>query len=191
MDLVTPATGNGVRAHSARRLRGTCAALCLLLAPVLAWAEPTEADVKAAFAFSFLRFTTWPDTAFQGPDSPLVMGVRGAPEMLDRLTTLAAGQTIQGRAVIVRAAPAADLAPGMHALYLGKSSATADIPAAVLTVGDTPGFARRGGIIGLVVVDQRVRFEINLDNAHRSGLQLSSQLLGLAKIVSDSPGAAP
>lgn len=38
-------------------------------------------------------------------------------------------------------------------------------------------------MIGLVVVDATVRFEVNLDAVRRSGLQLSSRLLALATHV--------
>jgi hypothetical protein len=59
----------------------------------------------------------------------------------------------------------------------------------VLTVGDGRGFAQAGGIIELYVEAARIRFAINVDAAERSGVRLSSRLLGLAKVVRD--GDAP
>ena len=56
-------------------------------------------------------------------------------------------------------------------------------PLPVLTVSDGKGFSLAGGIIELYVEGGRMRFAINLDAADRSGLRLSSRLLGLAKIV--------
>ncbi len=53
----------------------------------------------------------------------------------------------------------------------------------VLTVSDGKGFSLAGGIIELYVEGGRMRFAINVDAAERSGLRLSSRLLGLAKIV--------
>ena len=53
----------------------------------------------------------------------------------------------------------------------------------ILTVGETPGFAERGGVIRFTVEDNRVRFEVNVDAAHQADLNISSRLLTLAKII--------
>ena len=55
-----------------------------------------------------------------------------------------------------------------------------------LTVGETEGFAELGGIINLTVEGNKVHFEVNQLAAQRAGLKISSKLLSLAKIVSDS-----
>ena len=55
----------------------------------------------------------------------------------------------------------------------------------VLTVSDGKGFSQAGGIIELYVEGGRMRFAINVDAAERSGLRLSSRLLGLAKVIRD------
>ena len=59
--------------------------------------------------------------------------------------------------------------------------------AAVLTVGDTPGFVKRGGIIQFVPDGNKVKFEINLAASRRAGLNLSSELLKLARVVRKTP----
>lgn len=56
-----------------------------------------------------------------------------------------------------------------------------------LTVGDSPEFAHEGGVIRLYLVDDRVRFEINVDAAERAHLTISSKLLVLAHVVRDGP----
>lgn len=53
----------------------------------------------------------------------------------------------------------------------------------MLTVGDMDGFARHGGIIGFVMDDNKVAFEINAGAAKRAKLKVSSKLLKLAKSV--------
>jgi hypothetical protein len=52
-----------------------------------------------------------------------------------------------------------------------------------LTVGDYPEFLNEGGVVYLRMVGGRVRFEVNVAAARRSGLHLSSQLLRLAMAV--------
>ena len=60
-------------------------------------------------------------------------------------------------------------------------AALADAP--VLTVSEIPDFLSRGGIIQFVLREDRVRFEVNLINAQRIGLMLSSQMLNVASAV--------
>ena len=52
-----------------------------------------------------------------------------------------------------------------------------------MTVGETPGFAADGGAINLKLEDGRVRFEINVAEAERQQLHISSKLLSLAQVV--------
>ena len=53
----------------------------------------------------------------------------------------------------------------------------------ILTISDLVGFAKRGGIIGFVEDNNKIRFEINLDAAQKENIKIRSQLLTLAKEV--------
>jgi uncharacterized protein DUF4154 len=53
----------------------------------------------------------------------------------------------------------------------------------ILTVGDTDGFALRGGAINFTLQARKVRFEINPAITEQAGLKVSSQLLKLATLV--------
>ena len=53
----------------------------------------------------------------------------------------------------------------------------------ILTIGEMPGFAKRGGIINFMLEDNKVRFEVNVDAAKQADMNISSRLLALAKIV--------
>jgi len=53
----------------------------------------------------------------------------------------------------------------------------------VLTISETAGFAKRGGMINFTLQDSKVRFEANVDAAKQAGLNISSRLLSLASIV--------
>ncbi len=55
----------------------------------------------------------------------------------------------------------------------------------ILTVSDMEQFAEHGGMIALTVEDQKVRFSVNIAAVERSGLKMGSQLLKLARIVTD------
>jgi hypothetical protein len=54
-----------------------------------------------------------------------------------------------------------------------------------LLVGDTPRFAENGGMLGLVLEEDRVIFEANPDAIRRSRVTVSSKVLRLARIVKE------
>ena len=56
----------------------------------------------------------------------------------------------------------------------------------VLTVGESEGFAKQGGVIGFVMEKDQVRFEINTGAARQAGLKIDLRLLKLAKRVFNS-----
>ena len=58
-----------------------------------------------------------------------------------------------------------------------------EVGTGVLTVGEAPGFLRAGGIIGFVVENRRVRFDVNQGAAARARLRISSKLLSVARSV--------
>jgi len=81
-----------------------------------------------------------------------------------------------------------------HILFLSSSEESQLLPllkvlekATVLTVSDMEQFAERGGMVAFTVEDQKVRFNVNVEAVERAGLKMGSQLLKLARIVSDKP----
>ncbi len=55
--------------------------------------------------------------------------------------------------------------------------------APVLTVGESNGFASEGGIVNLVLNDNKISMEINVAAAKKARLSISSKRLNLAKIL--------
>ena len=55
----------------------------------------------------------------------------------------------------------------------------------VLTIGEHPGFAGLGGMIGFYKEENKIRFEINRTRAMAAGLRLSASLLRLARIIEE------
>jgi hypothetical protein len=151
-------------------------------------------EMRAAFVLNFAKFTEWPaDSAAPARDA-WVIAVVDAPGMAQALGRLAQGKTVRERPVRVVAARATESVPPCHVLYIG-GSAEAAVRAAlaaaggrpVLTVGDSDLVARWGAVIRLLVLEDRMRFEVNVDAARRSRLAISSKLLGLAMVTHDLP----
>lgn len=176
--------------HSARRLRRFAGlALAMALAGSgLVHAQGTGADeatVKAGFVFNFIKFTQWPPVR-TAAGSPLHLCALSDTALQGTLELLQ-GRQVAGRAVEVRRrVPPAEWRQ-CDVMFLGDGDAAVRDgvlrqlgSAPVLTVGDLPGFVAAGGMIGLRIESDRVRFDVNLAVAQRSGLALSSQMLQLA-----------
>jgi hypothetical protein len=58
----------------------------------------------------------------------------------------------------------------------------------VLSVSDMDGFVRRGGMVGFVLRDGRVRLRIDAMRASEAGLSISSKLLRVAELVTHRGG---
>lgn len=152
-------------------------------------ALPTEYRVKAACLYNFAKFIQWP-TGSQPDEGSFVITVLGRDPFGNALDDTLRGKTIDNRKILLRrVSRAQDLGPS-QILFISDSERER-LPAilkqvettAVLTVAEMSEFAERGGVIRLRMDQDRVRLEINVAAAERSGLRISSQLLKVAEIV--------
>lgn len=182
--------------------RTAAVALCLGLlalasairAQSTAGSGSSEYLIKAGFIYNFAKMTEWPAPAFPQPASPIVIGVLGTDPFQGMLDDVLRGKQVNGREFVVKHLKWGDDLRSCNILFVSSSERThfdelfrliKGLP--ILTIGDTPGFADRGGIINFVLEDDKVRFEIDVNAANQVNISISSRLLALAKIV---PGAS-
>ncbi len=162
------------------------ALVAALAAPTLHAATTKEHQLKAAFLYNFAKFVEWPPEALAETDaSPLVIAVLADEAFVQELVKAVQGRFVKKHPVEVRRISGDDELGGAHILFIGAgresrlAGALRGSPG-LLTVGESPEFARRDGIITFVLVDDQVRFAINQISGEASGLKLSAQLLKLA-----------
>lgn len=178
-----------------KRIAGVLAAVVIsffmLTASIPVNAEPPAFDeytIKAGFLFNFAKFVEWPAEVFKDPQSPMVICIIGKDPFGSRLDVFE-NKTIAGRRLVIRRVSSVDQAEKCHICFIGRSERE-QLPAIlkairnrkVLTISETQNFCRAGGVINLFLDDDKVRFEINIRNADKAGLKMSSQLLNLARI---------
>jgi len=190
-----------------RRLRLLIIIPALLLAGAVPSAHAQDATnsseylVKAGFIYNFANLVQWPSTAFSQSDSPIVIAILGEDHFGTTLDRVLQDKKVNGRPFVVkRLKSVAELLKSVaelkdcQILFVSSSEMphlseamqiVRGIP--ILTIGETPGFANRGGIINLVLEDNKVRFEVNVDAAKQADLNISSRLLALARIVQQGP----
>jgi hypothetical protein len=149
--------------------------------------RPREYQVKAAYLYGFGRFVEWPTGAPVAADGAFVLCVLGEDPFGRLLDEAADGAVMKNQPVSVRRIERAEDGSACDTLFVSASeqprlarilSVLERRP--VLTVGDSPEFARQGGMIGFSTEGSRVRFTVNLAAAQDAGLMLQSELLRVA-----------
>jgi hypothetical protein len=161
----------------------------VLLTPLCAVAQDvTEPALKAAFIYSFAKFTQWPADAI-ATGAPLILCVVGDPAIGGALEQAVKGRTLEGHRIgVTQTASDGPALKGCHIAYVSGLTArqAAEVIAAlrdapVLTISDVEGFTRLGGIAQLFFEHGHLRFNVELESARRARLNISSTLLALAR----------
>jgi len=138
--------------------------------------------------FNFTKFVEWPTDAL-ARNNQLIICIAGtdpfkgsSDRYQDRIS--------KGKTIKIRSINDPQEVQGCNLLFIDQSQQenlaaylhqTSGMP--ILTASNISQFASHHGIIGLYRQDDRIRFEINHDEARKSRLTISSNLLKLAKIV--------
>ncbi len=154
---------------------------------------PDEYTVKAVFLYSFGRYCQWPPGALPGASDSFVIGILGKDPFGETIDKIAAKKTVQNRRIVVRRFATPDDYGGPCQILFVSRSVPPDQQAAVieklggepvLVVGESPGCAEHGATANFVIDGDRIRFEINIENARRAQLQMDAKLLSLGIPVS-------
>lgn len=154
--------------------------------------QPTEYEVKAAFVHNIVKFVEWPETArTDGSLTLCILGKDPSGSALDALRGRHIGNKVWE---VSHANPDTNLGR-CDVLFIAASESgnlgqilAATKGSAVLTMGDSPGYAQEGVMVNLYLEQNRVRFEINTESVKRARLKISSQLLKLARIIAEPGG---
>jgi hypothetical protein len=149
-----------------------------------------EYQVKATFLYNFTQFTDWPDGAFSSTNAPIVIGIVGEDPFGSTLDDVVRGEVVRGHPLVVKRLRADEDLRSCHVLFISRSEKERHAAILtglhghpVLTVSETDRFLENGGVVNLLMVKDRVRFEINSSATDRAGLKISSKLLNLATRV--------
>ena len=147
--------------------------------------------IKAGFIYNFTRFVKWPPASNSSEGNSefntCVVGDNPFGAILNRLEEK---HRFKEHPLKIKLDVSQDDLQGCHILFVSFSERfnvehiveqTNGFP--ILTVGDTEGFAERGIDINLLVVENKVKFQINKQCLDAKGFKVSSELLDLATIV--------
>jgi hypothetical protein len=144
--------------------------------------DAEEEALKAAYIYNLLKFIELPRATQDSNLPTLRLCLLGASENQGRALRALVGRTAQGRSITV----AEYGTTGCHVVYAGNEVGGARMRAlaeqGLLTI-DGADAIDNDGMVGLVNVDRRIRFEFNLISARRANIRIPAQLLKLATRV--------
>jgi YfiR/HmsC-like len=176
------------------RMAAMAFALTLVSSSASAQTALSESQLKASLVLNFARYVEWPESAFASAVEPLQICLLGRDTLGGALTALESRQ-VNNRPVRVKIAMTSDEVRSCHVVFVSDSEERRIVPLLrslaerpILTVSDMGGFVEFGGAIGIVQGDTRLQFDVNRRALEQVKLKASSQLLKLARTLSDSSG---
>ncbi len=164
-------------------------ALVVLSLPVRsAIAEIDAPDkLKAAYILSFAKLISWPQDVLPSSNTNLVFCAAATESLINELRNYS-GKVIQGHRVQIVALGKRGDSLGCHIVYIDPRYSfrwfeRVERIRGQLWVGGEEGFIGKGGVINFYIDGEKLRFEISVEHANDSNLDISSRLLNLAKIV--------
>lgn len=163
--------------------------LVITLATHPAGADESEAALKTAFLYNFLKLIEWPVSADQ---KAFHLCMTENDDLGNNLSILQ-HKSIRGRPIVIHRPVIDNVVQNCHLLFIANHDNVSAMIAKldkqpVVTISDSSGFIDRGGMIGLVVSENnRLAFEVNLDRSKISGIRFNAQLLKLARRIINNP----
>ena len=152
----------------------------------------TLAGLKAAYVYNIAKFTRWPADMFSSDASHISLCLYGENDVTIELTSLN-GHLINSHPIRGFVPTSEHDFKQCHILYISPTEkrrygyilSLVDANR-VLTISDDMRFIKSGGLINLVEIQQRLRFQINKQLLSEQELTLSSKLLKLAIMLDSS-----
>ena len=148
-----------------------------------------EFKVKAGFLMNISMFTEWPPST--DDFSSFTIGVTGDTPLYDILEKMNK-KRIKNRPVVIRKVADISQTSSCQVLFIAASERyrlQQLLPEAhrrgIMTISDMRNFSKQGGMVSLVLIDDRITFELNLVAARAAKVSFSSQLLRLANDITN------
>lgn len=146
-------------------------------------------DIQSAFIYKFIKFIEWDNPKHGFDNGNICVSVLGKGAINKSINKIN-GKEVKGKKIDLWFIESIDELKECKILFIPpesnfNSSYKLDYLSSkgVLTIGNQKNFSEIGGIINLVTIKNKINFEINLEQARKSNIKISSKLLQLARIV--------
>jgi len=156
--------------------------ILLLTTPFIIKGQTDIPQAQAMFIYNFTRLIDWPEK-----NDNFIIGVIGNNEVFNALTSYTQGKKVGIQNIVVKQFnEVIDITP-CNILFVGFSR-TKNLPEILKIIGNNntliitekSGAIQMGSAINFVIVGDKLKFEIKIDNATKYGLKVSSKLAEIA-----------
>ncbi len=140
--------------------------------------------MQAMFIYNFSRLVKWPPETSKGD---FIIGILGNSPMVNTLKEYTASKRVGQQLITVKQFNSPKDISSCHILFVteNKSSSMQDIINSIndmnsLVVSEKAGLINAGAAIDFLIVDNKLKFQINIDNAQKRDLVISKALQDMA-----------
>jgi hypothetical protein len=177
---------------------GMALSLLFLATPFKAQTSSSpEYHAKAHFLSKFPIFIEWPKNALPTGNAPFLICIFGDFPFGTSLAEKTRGIAIHEKPIEIRWIHRQPELKSCQILFVSRSEQKrySEVLEAVrgqgvLTVGETPEFLDAGGIVSFTMQQEMLQFDVNLYEASKARLKISSQMLSLARRIVNRAGPA-
>lgn len=171
----------------AYRLKMLCLVCCVFMVISGTKAQEAEYTIQANIIYHFTKYINWPDDKKSGD---FIIGIVGDTPMYDELKVFMASKTAGRRKIVIKKISTSDKFFECHILFISEdeSGRLKKIMAIIknaptLLVSESEELAEKGSCINFVLINDRLKLEINKSSIEQRGLGIATELLSLGKIV--------
>lgn len=158
--------------------------LIILFIAAPAYLQTAIPKAEALFIYNFSRLIEWPVNYRSGP---FIIGVIGSSEVADELETYTKGKKVGTQDIQVMRYKTPQEIAICHILFIpfSRTKQLPEISAALsgkstLLITEKSGALNEGSAINFIILEDKMKFEINGANANKYGIKLSSKLQEMA-----------
>jgi len=151
--------------------------------------QATDYKVHANIIYRFTKYIEWPGNKRAGD---FVIGIVGDSPLYEELSGLTANKSVGDQRIVIKKLAAGGATYNCSILFISHDESrslkrivflTADTP--VLLITEENGLAKKGSCINFIIVDDRIKLEINKNNILSRNMNVASELLKLATIITN------
>lgn len=154
-----------------------------------------EYKVKAHMIMLLARYVTWPTNIQPGPKQAVVIGILGEDPFGEEMDKIAKKKGNTSFFYEIRRLETELDWSKCHIIFISQSEEKnqaehlqklKNLP--ILTIGETGKFVEQGGIIQFLKRGNKLRFNLNLEQARTANLKIQAKLLSIASSVKRGKG---
>ena len=147
----------------------------------------TDYTIQANLIYRFTKYIDWPANKKSGDFN---IGIVGDSPLYDDLKSFMNNKTVDNQKIVVTKVSGSDSYTNYHIIFISEENSgslkriaalTANSPTLIIT--EYNGLANKGSCINFITLNNRLKIEINKNNADQRSLHIASELLDLAIII--------